>query len=143
LSAIELGTAPKTPMQAGGMQSFLTENAGSIGPSKRRGDQIANLNFADIRSHSFDDANELVSHAATSFAGWHSFVGPEVTAANGSTGDDQEGVGWFNYLGVGNILYTNVASPIHNSCTHCYLSPVYIVIIYFDVLVEAYGSTIS
>ena len=72
LSAIQFRSAPKSAVQTGGVQSFLTEDAGSIGPRERRGNEIADLDFADIRSNGLDPADEFMSHAAT-YSRWLAF----------------------------------------------------------------------
>jgi hypothetical protein len=100
------------------MKTLLTKLASPIRPCKRRSDQITDFDGADILAHRFDNPDKFVSHATSDLTGWHPFIRPEITAADGSAGDDHEGVGWLFDLGVRDILDTDIPSPIHNSCTH-------------------------
>lgn len=61
LSAIEVSTAPKTSVQARGVQPLLAEDAGSVGPRERCRNDIADLDGTDICANGLDNADELVS----------------------------------------------------------------------------------
>jgi hypothetical protein len=51
-------------------------------------------------------------------------VGPQIAAADGGAGDDDERVGRLDQAGVGDGLDTNVAGAKHDSCAYGDLPPV-------------------
>src|SRR5258706_6966015 len=64
LSIIKLGATPKASVQAGGVQPFLTVDAGSVRPRERRSDKVTDFDFANVAATSLNNTNELVSHSA-------------------------------------------------------------------------------
>jgi hypothetical protein len=64
------------------------------------------------------DADELVAHPAAGLRGLHRLVGPQVTAADGGARHPHESVGRPDQMRVGNVLDTDIARAIHDSCAH-------------------------
>src|SRR5207253_949722 len=91
---------------------------------ERHDDEIARFDGADVCPNRFDDADGLVPHDTACVAWLHRLERPEVASADAGTRDGDEGVGWFDYAGVRDVLYSDVASAIHDSCSHAlsYLS---------------------
>ena len=58
---------------------------------------------------SFDDANGLVSHAASGIALLHGLVRLEIAAADAGAANGHDRIGRFDNAGVGNVLDSNVA----------------------------------
>jgi len=92
--------------------------AGAVGPQERRDDEVTDLHGADVGADRLDNADEFVSHALAGLAGFHRPVRPEIAAADGGAGDDDESVGRLDEAGVGDGLDTNVAGAVHDSCSH-------------------------
>jgi hypothetical protein len=118
LSAVDPVQAPLSSVEAWRVQPFPAEDAGAVGVQERRDDDVADLQVADVGADGLDDADELVSHTTAGLAVFHRLVRPEIAAADGGTGDDDEGVGRFDQAGVGDVLDTDVAGAEHDSCAH-------------------------
>src|SRR5881409_545082 len=71
-----------------------------------------------VGADGLDDADGLVAHAAAGLAVFHRLVRPEIAAADGSAGDDDEGIGRLNQAGVGDGLDMDIAGAEHHSCMH-------------------------
>ena len=69
------------------MQSFVAEDAGAVGVGERHDDEIADFHGANVGADGFDDADRLVSHAATGIAVFHGLVRPEIAAADAGAAD--------------------------------------------------------
>jgi hypothetical protein len=62
------------PMNAGGVDSIVAEEAGTIGKCERRDDKVTWLDRADVGTKGLNDANELGSSLATDLAAFHRSV---------------------------------------------------------------------
>ncbi len=100
------------------MQTFAAEDTGAVGVRERHDNEIADAHAADVGADGLDDADGLVAHAAAGLAVFHRLVRPEIAAADGSAGDDDEGIGRLNQAGVGDGLDMDVAGAEHHSCAH-------------------------
>src|SRR5206468_7197488 len=96
----------------------LAKDAGSVRPHERRDDEVAGSHGADLAAGVLDDADELVSHAASGLAGLHRLVGPEIAAADRGARDADDGVRRFDKAGVRDGLDPDVAGAVHDSCAH-------------------------
>jgi hypothetical protein len=115
LAAIELGATPPAAVQTGRLQSLLAEFADSIGPRKRRDDQIALLNRSHIGADGLDDSDELVAHAVPGLACRHRVVRPEITAANARSCYTNQGICRLGDFGAGNGLDAHIVHAVHQS----------------------------
>jgi len=100
------------------VQTFAAEDTGAVGVCERHDNEIADAHAADIGADGLDDADGLVAHAAAGLAVFHRLVRPEIAAADGSAGDDDEGVGRPDQAGVGDGLDMDIAGAEHHSCMH-------------------------
>ena len=100
------------------MQSFVAEDAGAVGERERHDDEIAGFQGADVGADGLDDADGLVSHAAAGVAVLHRLVRPEIAAADAGAGDATSASVGSIRSGVGDVLDTNVAGAVHDSCAH-------------------------
>ena len=101
-------------MNTGCLQSLPTELTGAIRPRKRRNDEVAALDGANLFADRLDDADELVPHALPRLAGLHLLVRPQVAPAYAGARDPEECVGGFDQVGVRDSLDANVARTMHN-----------------------------
>ena len=118
LSTVDVIEAVPASVEAGGVEAFPAEDAGAVRPQKRRDDEIARLDSADVCADGLDDANELVPHPAAAVALLHRPVRPEIAATDRGAGDRDEGVVRFDQAGVGDVLDPNVAGRVHDGCSH-------------------------
>src|SRR5439155_1677249 len=95
---------------AGGNHTAQTDGAVS--------DNSRCLPRANFGADGLDDADGLVAHAAAGLAVFQRLVRPEIAAADGSAGDDDEGVGRPDQAGVGDGLDMDIAGAEHHSCMH-------------------------
>ena len=91
------------------MLSDHTNGATTRSPSAEAG---------DLRADLFDDADELVAHAAALLFEGHRLVGPQVAAADAGGGDADDGVGRLAQDGIRHVLHAHVAGLIHDGCSH-------------------------
>jgi len=118
LAAVDAVAGPPPAVKAGGVQPFVAEDAGAVGPRERRDHDVTDLDVADVAADRVDDPDELVAHALARLAVFHLVVGPEIAAADTGACDGDEGVGRFDEAGVGDGLDTDVAGAVHDSCAH-------------------------
>src|SRR4029079_98712 len=85
---------------------------------KRHDDEVAALYVANILADVFDDADRFVSHDNPGLARLHSFIWPEVAAANAGTSDSDECVGRVDNARVGHVVDPNITGLIHNHYFH-------------------------
>jgi hypothetical protein len=118
LASVDAVARPPATVEARGLQAVLAEHAGAVRPRERGDDEVAPLDRAHARADGFDEADELVPHAAPGLGVLHRLVGPEVAAADAGARDGDERVGRLDQVGVGDVLDPNVAGAVHDSCAH-------------------------
>src|SRR5260221_6606749 len=125
LSSVGVTSRPEElAVDARRLQPFVTEDAGAAGVGERHDDEITDLDGADAGTDIRDDADGLVAHAATSVAGWHRLVRPEIATADGGGTHAGDGAGRPYQVGVGDGLDTDVAGAAQNSCAHRGFPPI-------------------
>jgi hypothetical protein len=100
------------------VQPFVAEGASAVGVRERHDDEVTRFDGANVGPDRFDDADGLVSHDTSGLAVFHRLVRPEVATTDAGTRDGDEGVGRFDYAGVRDGRYSDVASAIYDSCSH-------------------------
>jgi hypothetical protein len=118
LAAVDAVIPVPASVEARGVQSLSAEDAGPVGPQKRRHDEVAGFERADLGTDVLDQADELVPHAAARFAVLHRLVGPEIAAADGGAGDRDQRVCGLDEAGVRDVVDADVACSVHHSRTH-------------------------
>jgi hypothetical protein len=60
---------PKATMEAGGLQTLMTENTGAVGKRERHDYEVALLQGPNLRADVFDNSNCLMAHALSAVLG--------------------------------------------------------------------------
>ncbi len=118
LARVQAWCAPAATVAARCVQTLSAEVTRVVRPDERSNDQIAGSETADVRSDLFDDADELVAHAAALLLEGHRPIGPQVAAADAGRSDADDGVGGFVEDRVGHGLDAHVSGLVHDGCSH-------------------------
>jgi catechol 2,3-dioxygenase-like lactoylglutathione lyase family enzyme len=87
LTAVDVIEAVPASAETFALQPLPAENACSVGPQKRRHDEVAAFDRVDFAANVFDHPDEFVAHTPARFGRFHRLVGPQVAPADRRVAD--------------------------------------------------------
>jgi hypothetical protein len=108
----------KAAVHARRVEPLAAEGAGAIRKRERHHREVADLDVAHLCADVLDDPDCLVAHRPPGRGRLQGGIGPKVAAADGCSGDPDDGVGRLDDRWIGNIVDTDIAGLVHQSRSH-------------------------